>query len=30
MKKRLGLEAFEMKGLGKLLRVSWAAKKTNE
>jgi len=24
------LEAFEMKGLRKILRVSWAAKKTNE
>ena len=24
------LEAFEMKGLRKILRVSWTAKKTNE
>jgi len=24
------LDAFEMKGLRKILRVSWAAKKTNE
>ena len=24
------LEAFEMKGLRKILRVSWSAKKTNE
>jgi len=24
------LEAFEMKGLRKIVRVSWAAKKTNE
>jgi len=24
------LDAFEMKGLGKILRVSWTAKKTNE
>ena len=28
--KKHGLEAFEMKGLRKILRVSWTAKKTNE
>jgi len=27
---RLTLDAFEMKGLRKILRVSWIAKKTNE
>jgi len=31
MKKHvLTLDAFEMKGLRKILRVSWTAKKTNE
>jgi len=25
-----GLDAFEMKGLRRILRVSWTAKKTNE
>ena len=28
--KEASLDAFEMKGLGKILRVSWTAKKTNE
>ena len=30
MNEETRLEAFEMKGLRKLLRVSWTAKKTNE
>jgi len=29
-KEETRLDAFEMKGLGKILRVSWRAKKTNE
>jgi len=28
--KETRLDAFEMKGLRKILRVSWTAKKTNE
>jgi len=30
MNKVSRLDAFEMKGLRKILRVSWTAKKTNE
>jgi len=29
-KLRKRLDAFDIKGLGKILRVSWTAKKTNE
>jgi len=30
VRKNKGFDAFEMKGLRKILRVSWTAKKTNE